>query len=566
MRTAALAVCLSVLTCRTPAADLPPRQPEAPAGSALAARLTSLALEDREALLTDQFLSGNVPAWWRRFVPVTLRRETAGTPHVAVCEVAPDVVCVGSDDDFLRIPLSPPAAWRLATALDCILPTTGLSDAIHAAATVRLDPQPLPPGPEMTEPAAFLTHHRLVEAQWAAAGAERGALVAGHKKDVVLTGTLAPHSGRVAIHGWHRPDGSPVQPLYTGHTQRWVDYSHGVRLVRRRVLVDSTATRIEEILTDPERCVLLGETSPLRRTAEGTERTDILRPIPGVRAVVQSPFRLTPGAPVTLVIYGTPNGSSAAQTLGVPAAEAPEPRWALQRIAAQARWLRTHGDLPNLVLAAVECDGLAWPAWRRRHDPEDRRLPAVVDALRGRFRGRDVRVMLAGHSGGGSFTFGWMNALAELPPWLSGLAFLDSNYAWDSERHAAKLTAWLASGPDRRLFVAAYHDSIATLDGRPFVSESGGTWGRTAAMLDALRPHFPLTETEEGPFLAARGLDGRLEILRHRNPERKILHTLLVERNGLVHALLGGTPLSGGAYQFFGPPVEAPAGGTGSAK
>jgi hypothetical protein len=357
-----------------------------------------------------------------------------------------------------------------------------------------------------------------------------------------------------------------VQPLYTGHTERWVDYSHGVRLVRRRVLIDGAATRAEAILTDPGSCALLGETSPLRRTADGSERTDILRPIPGVRAVVQSPFRPVPAGPVTLVIYAAPNGSSAAQTLGVPAAEAPEPRWALQRLAAQARWLRSHGGLPGLVLAVLECDGLAWPAWLRRHDPDDRRLPAVVDALRARFPGRDVRVVLAGHSGGGSFAFGWMNALPDLPPWLERLAFLDSNYAWDSERHAAKLIAWLAASPEHRLFVAAYHDSIATLDGRPFVSESGGTWGRTAAMLDALRPRFPLTETEEGPFLAARGLDGRIEILRHRNPDRKILHTLLVERNGLVHALLAGTPRSGVAYQFFGQPVDSPAGGTRMAK
>ena len=56
--------------------------------------------------------------------------------------------------------------------------------------------------------------------------------------------------GKVAIYGWHKPDGKPIQPLYTGHTASWVDYSHGIRLVSRRMTVNGEAKTIDEVLAD----------------------------------------------------------------------------------------------------------------------------------------------------------------------------------------------------------------------------------------------------------------------------------------------------------------------------
>jgi hypothetical protein len=36
------------------------------------------------------------------------------------------------------------------------------------------------------------------------------------------------------------------------------------------------------------------------------------------------------------------------------------------------------------------------------------------------------------------------------------------------------------------------------------------------------------------------------------NPERKILHTVQVERNGFIHAMLSGTAAEGKGYDYFG--------------
>ena len=37
------------------------------------------------------------------------------------------------------------------------------------------------------------------------------------------------------------------------------------------------------------------------------------------------------------------------------------------------------------------------------------------------------------------------------------------------------------------------------------------------------------------------------------NPERKIFHTVQVERNGFIHALVSGTTNQDKSYEYFGP-------------
>ena len=78
-----------------------------------------------------------------------------------------------------------------------------------------------------------------------------GPLTAGHKKDLVLTTRLRRRPGRVAIYGWHRTSGKPIQPLSTVHGARYADYSHGVRFVSPQVMVDGLAHEYFEVLGDP---------------------------------------------------------------------------------------------------------------------------------------------------------------------------------------------------------------------------------------------------------------------------------------------------------------------------
>lgn len=239
--------------------DLPPRPTDAPGGAAIAADVRLLDLEAREERLFAEFARGNIPPWLRSLERVELKRRLHGTDVLVTVWVTPDYLAVGSGDDWFLTPLTPQTALRIAGLTRASLPTPPIVDAVWAAARVRLDPVPLPPGPAMTTVPVFEEHNRRIRAQRASEAAPPDALVAGHKKDVVLTGKLDPGSGKVAIYGWHRADGTAIQPLYTGHTDRWVDYSHGVRLVSRGILIDGAAHDLLEVLRDPALAGLLSD-------------------------------------------------------------------------------------------------------------------------------------------------------------------------------------------------------------------------------------------------------------------------------------------------------------------
>jgi hypothetical protein len=82
-------------------------------------------------------------------------------------------------------------------------------------------------------------------------GGRHGQLIAGIKKDVIISSRIAERTDRVVIYGWHRPDGSHIQPAYSGHVWWYVDYSHGIRFMNRQVLLDGRPADVREILMDP---------------------------------------------------------------------------------------------------------------------------------------------------------------------------------------------------------------------------------------------------------------------------------------------------------------------------
>jgi len=97
----------------------------------------------------------------------------------------------------------------------------------------------------------FEEHNSQIEKQMDEAGARHGQLVAGIKKDVIISSRIAERPDRVVIYGWHRTDGSPIQPVYSGHIWWYVDYSHGIRLMNAQVLLDGTPVLMADILKNP---------------------------------------------------------------------------------------------------------------------------------------------------------------------------------------------------------------------------------------------------------------------------------------------------------------------------
>ena len=240
---------------------LPPRDTNAPAGVAFARQIAALDLAPRNQAIAAEFLAGNVPAFFRKFCPVTVTNVAGGATNVATFFAAPDYLAIGSDEDYFLAPVAPDTAQRIADQLDCLLPTRKMVDAIYAAAEVKLAPAPIPPSAAMTTVAVFAQHNQTVRDQRMALAAAHplGVLVAGDKKDVVVSARLAGVTNKVAIYGWHQTNGVPIQPLYLGHVWAWVDYSQGTRLVLQSVLVNGEKKSVAEVLADPRLCGLLSD-------------------------------------------------------------------------------------------------------------------------------------------------------------------------------------------------------------------------------------------------------------------------------------------------------------------
>ena len=222
---------------------------------------------DRDAALVAQALSGNIPDNLRSLQPVSFAGIVGGRQTQITLCVTPDYLAVGSNADHVRVPLGLPAALRVADGFDMMLPTTRMVDAIYAQADLRVSPAPMPPTSAMSSTDYFLRHDNTVDAQFARAGARDGLLVAGHKKDVVIANRLSNAPGRVAIYGWHRGNGDPIQPLSTVHGEYYADYSHGIRLVARTAYVDGRAVDLRALLTDGQYAGLLNADGPLTGTA-----------------------------------------------------------------------------------------------------------------------------------------------------------------------------------------------------------------------------------------------------------------------------------------------------------
>jgi hypothetical protein len=207
--------------------------------------------QERERSILGQLMEGNLPSFLRKLVPVKLSYEVArGKTLLATIFVMPEYLAIGSDSDFLRIPMNFHTATAIADRLGFVLPTRKIVDAIYDQSAGRFTPQPLPAGPQMTSTEYYRKHNAMIDQQSRTRGFPLGELVAGHKKDVVLTNHLRYRPDRIAIYGWHRAVGQPIQPLSTVHGANYADYSHGIRLVGKMAMIEGRLRSVYDILQD----------------------------------------------------------------------------------------------------------------------------------------------------------------------------------------------------------------------------------------------------------------------------------------------------------------------------
>lgn len=273
---------------------------------------------------------------------------------------------------------------------------------------------------------------------------------------------------------------------------------------------------------------------------------------PEVKFHINAPSAATfdPHKKVMLIFYALPNGNTTENTIGNIELTAVDWHYDIQHIGAQTRYLRTKITDANVVVCYVESNQMAWNRWRSKYP--DSTIKTLVDSVRNIFKAFDTRVTLNSHSGGGYFIFGYLSSVNEIPSYVERISFLDSTYGYDETfNYGKKLSKWLKSSSSSRLCVLAYNDSVALYNGKPVVSATGGTWYRSKKMVEYLKKEFKFKTTIDSDFWKYRTKNNRIEFILKTNPEKAILHTIQVERNGFIQSILSGTKFEEKGYKYY---------------
>jgi len=205
-----------------------------------------LDFSERQYAALQEILAGNIPEGLRIPAILIVVNDHGDTLQLPVTR---DYLAIGSDTDFVRIPLSLPSAKAIAKHFNVLIPTPTLVDAIYEQANIQLKPQPMHPGDEMRSNAYYLRHNELINEQAGIIQFPK-VLVAGHKKDIVLSTRMQIQPGKVPIYGWHLRPGEPIQPLSLVHGESYEDYSHGLRLISSVACSNGKRVEVEELFRD----------------------------------------------------------------------------------------------------------------------------------------------------------------------------------------------------------------------------------------------------------------------------------------------------------------------------
>jgi hypothetical protein len=306
------------------------------------------------------------------------------------------------------------------------------------------------------------------------------------------------------------------------------------------------SARLYRKLTIPGCILLLLLTGPLQSFAQVSSFRSS-----DISITIDRPLTFKPEQKTIICFYALPNGNTTAQTMGKKMQPGDDWHFDIQHIRAQTVFIRKALKRKNFIVIYLENDSKSWPAWKQKHPDFKIRIPALVDSLTSSIPVKDKRIYLNGHSGGGSFIFGYLAGIGSVPAAVERISFIDSNYGYDSTYYPV-LKEWLTRVQDAALNVFAYNDSVALYNNKPVVSAAGGTWYRSHRMLDHFQTAMPFTMQQTDSIQLFQSRDKRIQFLFKPNYNRGIYHTQQVELNGFIHSILCGTKQDSKGYRYYG--------------
>jgi hypothetical protein len=269
-----------------------------------------------------------------------------------------------------------------------------------------------------------------------------------------------------------------------------------------------------------------------------------------VRVTIDKPVEFSKRNPTIITFFALPNGNTTEQTMGKRMKEGDDWHFDIQHIRGQTRFIREQLKDKNFVVIYLENNYKSWPAWKQRHPDFKVSIPHLIDSLSALIKAKRKAIYLNGHSGGGSFIFGYISGVEKIPYSVKRISFLDSDYGYDSSYYS-KFKDWLETVKGSALNVFAYNDSVALLNGKPFVSATGGTWYRSKLFLSHLQKDFSFEKLRDDSLIIYKSVKGNIQFFFKTNPDRKIFHTVQVELNGFIHSILCGTPYDSKKYTYY---------------
>jgi hypothetical protein len=287
-------------------------------------------------------------------------------------------------------------------------------------------------------------------------------------------------------------------------------------------------------------------------TSVPAERINYFSFDPDVRVAVNAPMHPDQTKQTLLILYALPNGNTIEMTAGKRMVPDLDWHYDIQHIAAQTRFLRSLLSHINVTVAYLETKEKSWPAWRQKRPSDASDIARIVEFIRFE-TGNPNSLILSGHSGGGSFITGFINAFDSIPSFVSRICYLDANYSYtDSLDHGKKLYHWLKSDRSRVLTVLAYDDREITINGKKIIGPTGGTYRATQRMLHSFTLYDSVVTRQDSAMIRSSAMQNQVRMFVHMNPDTAILHTVLVERNGFIHSILTSTAHEEVRYRFFG--------------
>lgn len=201
-----------------------------------------------EQAMLAEIAKGNIPSFCRPENMKTLAMKANGI--TVQYKAGLDYMAIGSDNDFVRVPMTPILAQALSEKYGWGLPTRDMTRAIYASSDIKLSGIGYITAPKGTaehykqqlkmQGNEYIVRHTAdINKQLGEEGLRRlrggKGLVAGHKKDVIISRYAVDNPDSLDFDGLYI-NGAPIQHN-PAHESTYRDYSHGFRPIDGNVTV-----------------------------------------------------------------------------------------------------------------------------------------------------------------------------------------------------------------------------------------------------------------------------------------------------------------------------------------